>query len=416
LLLALAGADPWAGIKTGIRYFVGAPGALLAGLGLFAQARQRRREPGDASLAAFLLIGALAFIGYGLLTLVLGRADPQLPQWLPLQADFAAVFGFPVQLARALFAVAIAFALTKVVRIANAQMQGRLATALEQAARSNAELERRVAERTQAADAVNLQLRVEVAERRQAEEALRRLNEELEQRVRERTAKLEAANQELETFTYSVSHDLKAPLRGIDGYSQLLLEGHSDRLDEEGRRFLQNVRQAAQHMGQLINDLLAYARLEKGGVRSGQLDPRELVDALLAERAGEITARGVAVSVAVSGTAVRADRDALAMALRNLLENALKFSRDAAPAQIEIAGQAADGAYVLSVRDNGTGFDMKYHDRIFSIFQRLHRSEEYPGTGIGLAIVKKAMQRMGGRVWAESAPRRGATFYLEIPQ
>ena len=231
-----------------------------------------------------------------------------------------------------------------------------------------------------------------------------------------RGQEIEAANQELENFTYSVSHDLRAPLRGIDGYSQLLLTNYSDKLDDEGRRYLRNVRQAAQQMGQLIEDLLAYSRLERREMQAGEIDPQALVEALLAERADEIKTRGATVSVAVPCAAVTADRDGLALALRNLLENALKFSRDAAHPMIEIAGQDAGTACILSVRDNGTGFDMKYHDRIFDIFQRLHRSEDYPGTGIGLAIVKKAMERMGGRAWAESEPGKGATFYLEIPK
>jgi signal transduction histidine kinase len=227
---------------------------------------------------------------------------------------------------------------------------------------------------------------------------------------------LEAANQELESFSYSVSHDLRAPLRGIDGYSQLLLADYSDKLDEQGRRFLQNVRRAAQQMGELIEDLLAYSRLERREMQAGAIDLGAFVESVLAERADEIKARGVAVSVCVRCPAVSADRDGLAMALRNLLENALKFTREAEHPVIEIAGQDTGAACTLSVRDNGMGFDMKYKDRIFEIFERLNRSEDYPGTGIGLAIVKKAIQRMGGRVWAESEPGKGATFYLEMPK
>lgn len=252
-------------------------------------------------------------------------------------------------------------------------------------------------------------LRKEIVERQRAEEDLHQLTAELEQRVHKRTA-------ELETFTYSVSHDLKAPLRGIDGYSRLLLAAYAAKLDDEGRGFLQNIVRATAQMTQLIEDLLAYSRLERRDLQIGQVNPLALIESLLAERTADIKARGVAVTLAVACPSVTADRDGLAMALRNLLENALKFTRNVPQPMIEIGGRDTGTTCILSVRDNGVGFDMKFHERIFAIFQRLHRSEDYPGTGIGLAIVRKAMERMGGRAWAESEPGKGATFYLEIPK
>lgn len=256
----------------------------------------------------------------------------------------------------------------------------------------------------------------DVDARKRAELALQALNEQLEQRVRDRTAELEAANAELEAFSYSVSHDLKAPLRGIDGYSRLLWEDYQDRLDEDGRFLLGSVRQATAQMHQLIDDLLAYSRLERRAVDDAEIELLPLVEGLLAERAEEIRARAVRLDLDVPDISVRADRDGLAQAFRNLLDNALRYTADVPEPRIEIRTTVEPARCVLTVRDNGIGFDMQYHDRIFEIFQRLHRQEEYPGTGIGLALVRKAMQRIGGRVWAESSPGAGATFYLVLPR
>ena len=168
-------------------------------------------------------------------------------------------------------------------------------------------------------------------------------------------------------------------------------------------------------MGQLIEDMLAYSRLERRSLQTEQVDLLQVVETTLAERTEEITARGVTIKMGIPPQRVTADRDGLAMALRNLLDNALKFTRDAPAPVIEIGLRLGPGVGILWVRDNGIGFDMKFHERIFEIFQRLQRAEDFPGTGIGLAIVNKALQRMGGRAWAESAPQQGATFYLELP-
>ena len=243
-----------------------------------------------------------------------------------------------------------------------------------------------------------------------------RLLNELEDRVRERTAQLEAANRELESFSYSVSHDLKAPLRGIDGFSRILEEDYRDRLDAEGRRFLQNIRRGTAQMNQLIEDLLAYSRMERRSLQGASLDLSAMVQDVLAERMAEIEQSGVLLRPQLPEVTVFADREGLLIVLRNLLENAIKFSRDAQSPTIDIGARSEGGKTVLWVRDNGIGFDMKFHDRIFDMFQRLQRAEDYPGTGIGLALVRKAMQRMDGRVWAESSPGAGATFFLELPQ
>ena len=259
-------------------------------------------------------------------------------------------------------------------------------------------------------------LLVERRRRKRARELLAQLNAELEERIAARTAALDAKTRELEAFAYSVAHDLKAPLRGIDGYSRLLLEDHKDQLDDEGRSFLNTIQASADEMNQLIQDLLDYSRLERRELNPHRLELQPLVRALVEQKQHEIVDRDIDFHVTVNGGYVMADANGLSQALKNYIDNAVKFTRDVAEPTVEIGSRETPGGYLLWVRDNGIGFDMKYHDRIFNIFQRLNHSEDYPGTGIGLAIVRKAMERLGGRAWAESEPGRGATFYLEIPQ
>jgi hypothetical protein len=263
---------------------------------------------------------------------------------------------------------------------------------------------------------IAISMAADVTERKRSEAQVRALNAELEERVAARTAELAAANRELDAFSYSVSHDLKAPLRGIDGYSQIVLEDYGERLDDEGRMLLGKVRHGVAQMHQLIEDLLAYSRMDRRALQTMTLDLPALVAAAVAEREAEMSAAGAVLQVDVPPCTVRADRDGLAMALRNLLGNAIKFSREARPPAIQITARTAVDRVTLCVSDNGIGFDMQFHDRIFEIFTRLQRAEDYQGTGVGLALVRRAMGRMGGRVWAESAPGQGAAFYLEIPR
>ncbi len=256
----------------------------------------------------------------------------------------------------------------------------------------------------------------DITAHKKAEAAVRQLNLQLEQRVAERTAALAAANRELETFAYSVSHDLKAPLRWIDGYSRLLLENCRAALDDEGRLFIDNVRRATLQMNELIDDLLSYSRIERQRMQPATIALDRLVQGAMEEWVDELHQRGVDLRLSVPQLTVLADRAALTVVLRNLIGNALKFSAAATPPVLEIGAREEGAQVLLWVRDNGIGFDMKFHERIFEIFQRLQRAEDYPGTGIGLALVRRAVGRIGGRVWADSAPGRGATFFVRLPR
>jgi light-regulated signal transduction histidine kinase (bacteriophytochrome) len=264
---------------------------------------------------------------------------------------------------------------------------------------------------------------VDVTERKQADIEIRHLLArvrqdavELENRVTERTVQLKAANEQLEAFAYSVSHDLKAPLRGIDGYSRLLLQDYAPHLDDDGRFFIATIRESAQQMQQLIDDLLAYSRLERRVIAISTIKLPAFADDVLETFSPQMEARGITLRKAINPTTIQADAEGLVIALRNLVDNAIKFTLNTPEPVIEIGGKETETSYVLWVRDNGIGFDMQYHDRIFEIFQRLQRVEEYPGTGIGLALVNKSMERMGGRAWAQSSAGMGAAFYLEVPR
>jgi signal transduction histidine kinase len=235
---------------------------------------------------------------------------------------------------------------------------------------------------------------------------------ELEARVRQRTADLEATNRELESFSYSVSHDLRAPLRAVDGYARMLEEDHGARLDDEGRRLLGVVRKSSLRMGQLIDDLLAFSRLGRQAPVRRQLDMTALAREVVDELGGGSHVRfDLAALPQASG-----DTALLRQAWSNLVSNAIKYSGKRPDARVEIGGRETSAETVYWVRDNGVGFDMRYADKLFGVFQRLHRSDEFPGTGVGLAIVQRVVTRHGGRVWAESRPGEGACFYFSLPR
>jgi PAS domain S-box-containing protein len=252
-----------------------------------------------------------------------------------------------------------------------------------------------------------------VTEERQNRIALKELNAELEQRVEERTLELAAANKELEAFCYSVSHDLRAPLRSVIAQSMMLLEDYSPRLDEEGQAKLKRLVNASKNMAQLIDDLLQLSQLNRVEMDRRQVDVSDLAQAIAAELTSRTTCGRSSFKIHQSLHA-DADPGLLKVAMVNLMENACKFAAKSQSPTIEVGCQQMEREVAFYVRDNGVGFDPQYADKIFRPFERLHKADEYPGTGIGLANVARVIERHGGRIWAESTPGEGATFFFTL--
>ena len=272
-----------------------------------------------------------------------------------------------------------------------------------------------VGQRQDALEASNATLGREMAERKRAEEQLRELNIELERRVDARTAQLEAANKELESFSYSVSHDLRAPVRAIIGFSRMLSEDHIEQFDAEAQRLLGVVQSEAHRMGTLIDDLLAFSRMGRQAIQTVDIDMTQSARSTYEELIAQQATNNVDFQLGALPRA-RGDRSLLGQVWVNLIANALKFSGKQAKPRIEVSAISDETEHVYFVRDNGVGFDPRYQSKLYGVFQRLHDAADFPGTGVGLALVQRIVTRHGGRVWADSKPNEGATFYFTLPR
>ncbi|MCW3078004.1 MAG: domain S-box-containing protein [Bacteroidetes bacterium] len=257
-------------------------------------------------------------------------------------------------------------------------------------------------------------LSIDISERKRIEEEIKSMNANLEKKVVERTAQLETVNNELESFSYSVSHDLRAPLRAISGYATILSEDYGDKMDEEGKRVLNVITDNVNRMGQLINDLLHFARMGKDALHKTEINMDGLVKELVTEQQILLPDKKAEIEIKPLENIV-GDVNMMRQVVANFLSNAIKYSSKKEKPEIEIGSYKKDNSTVFYVKDNGVGFDMKYYDKLFGVFQRLHNQKDFEGTGVGLALVRRIITRHEGKVWAESKINEGSTFYFSVP-
>lgn len=293
------------------------------------------------------------------------------------------------------------------------KITGEVRKQAEDLKRAHSELEQRVEQRTEELAVANASLKMEVSERKRAEESLRQLNIDLEQRVADRTAELHAANEEMEAFTYSIAHDLRAPVRQIHGFSEILREDYLAPMPPEAQDYIRRIGAKSRDMGQMVDDLLNLFGIAKQTLDYQDVDLNEIVSQLVSGMNGETKARVIKWNIKKLPH-VCCNYGLVRQVFQNILANAIKYTRPRNPAHIEVGCAHVNHEDVIYIRDNGVGFDMNYVDRLFGVFQRLHRADEFEGSGIGLALVAKIIGRHGGKIWAESQVGKGSTFSFTL--